>query len=200
MPVVYVKQDQLYNEQCNGRATGKILLEGKSAFTIQGVFKSLLKFAVDMIPFDRKKYFVRTGEWVHGDFLANKLPPFLYGEHDCFFEQPFIEFFFRKAKSSSFSPYCTVVVYIFNGIFIYTVPFNDIDGDHYMTKEELSEHFNKFKKLEYLSVNNWVCYDSNDTREYVSLFWAPILGEVNKYRVEIRQSDDSIFERRIRKN
>ena len=73
-PVVYVKQEHVYNDLYQGKLTGKIHLYNNGPFSYQGIYKALVKFAVDMIPSDRISHFVRTGEWVHGDFEGKDLP------------------------------------------------------------------------------------------------------------------------------
>lgn len=191
--VVYIKQEYVANVSCKGQTMGKIILYNKAPVTFQGIYKALLKFAVDMIPSDRKRHFVKTGEWVHGDFDCSVLPPFSYGEHSLFFEQPVLDLFFRNEHSPINSPYCTAVLYIFDSVFIYTVPFNDVDGNRYMTVKEVTSHLKLFKDQEYLDVQEWVEYDSNDTNKRAAQYKIPALGVEGKYRVEYRPSTDKVF-------
>ncbi len=57
-PVVYVKQEHIYNEVYQGKLTGRIFLYNKGPISYQGIYKALVKFAVDMIPSDRISSFV----------------------------------------------------------------------------------------------------------------------------------------------
>lgn len=192
-PVVYVKQEHIYNDLYQGKLTGKIHLFNNGPVSYQGIYKALVKFAVGMIPSERMSHFVHTGEWVHGDFKGEDLPPFLYGEQDIFFfEQPVLDLFFKKEKSPAFSPSCTAVLYIFDSVFIYILPY--CDSDFKLTITNINSNFELFKKHEYIYVQEWVTYDSNDTQERVAHYKIPALGIDGKYRVEYRPSYDPVFE------
>ena len=194
-PVVYVKQEHIYNDEYQGKLTGKILLYNNGSITYQGIYKALVKFAVDMIPSDKINHFARTGEWVHGDFDSDSLPSFIYGEQDTFFfEQPVLDLFFRNETSPVFSPYCTAVLYIFDSIFIYILPFSDVDTDLSLSAIQIRTHLEHFKKHEYIHVPEWVEYDSNDISERAAHYKIPVLGISGKYSVEYRPSSDLIFE------
>lgn len=193
-PVVYVKQETIINDYYKGRATGRILLYNKGAISYLGIYKALVKFAVDMVPSNLKNHFIRTGEWVHGDFEDTELPPFSFGEHNFFYEQPVLDLFFRNGKSPKYSPYCTAVLYIFDCIFIYTLPFSDIDTDLKLKANDIIANLEHFKKYEYIYVQEWVEYDSNDLTERAAHYKVNAIGENGKYRVEYRPSTDSVFE------
>ena len=147
-PVVYVKQDHIENELYKGHPTGRILLYNNGTITYQGIYKALVKIAVDMIPQDKIAHFARTGKWVHGDFEAENLPSFYYGEHSYFFEQPVLDLFFKNGNTHYNAPYCTAVLYIYESVFIYVVPLNEIDVDKNFTKAEVLSHLEYFKKYE----------------------------------------------------
>lgn len=194
-PVVYVMQEYIFNDEYQGKLTGKIYLYNKGPVIYQGVYKALVKFAVDMIPSERMSHFIRTGEWVHGDFMGADLPAFWYGEQSTFFfEQPIIDLFFRSEKSPSISPYCTAVLYIYDCVFIYILPYCDIDNEKKLKPEDINRHFEYFKKNEYIYVQEWVEYDSNDLEGHVAYYKIPIIGIAGKYRVVYRPSSDPIFQ------
>lgn len=194
-PVVYVKQECIINDEYQGRLTGKIYLYNKEPVSYYGIYKALVKFAVNMIPSERKNHFIRTGEWVHGDFDGVALPYFLYGEQSTFFfEQPVIDLFFKSEKSPSFSPYCTAVLYIYDCVFIYILPYCDIDNETKLMPEDIKNHFEHFKNHEYIYVQEWVEYDSNDLDSHVAYYKIPVIGIEGKYRVEYRPSSDPIFQ------
>ena len=178
-----------------GKLTGKILLYNNGSITYQGIYKALVKFAVDMVPSDKINHFVRTGEWVHGDFDSDSLPPFIYGEqYTFFFEQPVLDLFFKNETSPVFSPYCTAVLYIYDSVFIYSIPFSDVDTNQSLSTTDIKCNLEHFKKYEYIHVPEWVEYDSNDITERATHYKIPVLGVPDKYRVEYRPSSDPIFE------
>lgn len=196
-PIVYVMQEKIVNDVYQEKLTGKIYLYNKESISSQGIYKALVKIAVDMIPNEKISHFYKTGRWVHGDFEApNFLPPVLYGEHDDFFEQPVLDLFFKNEKSPRFSPYCTAILYIFSSIFIYAVPFNDIDGDKYEDIQSFDAHWAFFKEKQYLCIKEWTQIDSNDKELITPFYKLPIFPFNNEYKVLYRPTSDNVFKRK----
>ena len=193
-PVVYLMQDKIVNDTYKGSPTGKIHLYNNGEVSFNGIYKALVKIAVDLIPSDRMSHFIKTGQWVHGDFEGENLPVYLYGEHDEFFEQPVVDLFFKKEGSPDFSPYCTVILYIFNSIFIYTLPYCDIDGERFAIDRALKSHFSLFKSKQYLHVPEWEEFDANDRTVGNPIYKIPVIPTGVNYKVEFRPSDDEVFE------
>ena len=192
-PIVYVKQEQIINDQYKGKLTGRIYLYNKGEISYYGIYKALVKIALDMIPSSQVVHFKRTGNWVHGDIHDKNLPSFLYGEHHDFFEQPVIDLFFKNEHSPAFSPYCTIILYIFNSVFIYTVPFCDKDRDYFCYEEPLKTHWDFFKKYQYLYVDEWEEFDANDKTMLTPFYKIPFFSNEMKYRLEFRPSTDEVF-------
>lgn len=193
LPIVFVKQEHIINDQYKGKLTGKILLYNKGEISYYGIYKALVKIALDMIPSSQVVHFKKTGNWVHGDIYDKNLPMFLYGEHRDFFEQPVIDLFFKNERSPAFSPYCTIVLYIFNSVFIYTMPFCDKDGDNFGYEEPLKTHWDFFKKCQYLYVDEWEEFDANNKTMLTPFYKIPIFSNEMKYRLEFRPSADEVF-------
>lgn len=193
-PVVYVKQNQIINDVYRGNVTGKIFLYNNGKISYQGVYKALLKIAIDMIPSDKMHHFVQTGSWVHGDFEASVLPYFSYGEYHQFFEHPVLDLFFRNDRSPKEAPYCTAELRIFDSIFLFTLPFNDVDGNKFLTANEIRAHMNHFKQLEYLYVQEWEDLDANDSTLQTPFYKLPLFQENAPYRIEFRPPTDPVFD------
>lgn len=193
LPVVYIKQENIINVMYNGKPTGRVRLFNKGQISFYGIYKSLVKIAVDMLPSDRLQHFRRTCLWVHGDINGGNFQPFYYGEHNDFFEQPVLDLFFRNDRSPKSSPYCTAILYIFNSIFLYVVPFSDLDGD-VEGNRLLTPHWELFKTYQYLSVQEWVEYDPNNRELLSPIYDLPIFPQNKKYSVEFRPSTDTVFE------
>lgn len=193
IPIVYVMQEHIINACFHNQPTGKIILYNKPAITFQGIYKALIKFAIDMIPAERICHFNEVGEWVHGDYNFKSLPPFLYGEHNSFFEQPILDLFFRKENNTNNIPYCTAVVYIFSSVFILVVPSIDKDNIEHLASKDIASHYDKFKRLCYLHVQEWAEYNSNDVLERAADYKVSVIGVEGKYKVEYRPSTDEVF-------
>lgn len=194
-PIVYLMQETIINDVYNGAPTGRVLLFNKGEISYYGIFKALVKIAVDMIPSNKFSHFVNTGRWVHGDMEDIDFPLFLYGEHDGFFEQPVLDLFFRTNNSPCFSPYCTAVLYIFDAIFIYLIPFCDIDGNVNFSKESLHAHWDFFKKKQYLNIAEWEEFDSNDKTPMSPFYKLPLFPDNQEYKIEFKPSTDDVFKR-----
>ena len=193
-PIVYVKYDGIINDLYKGQATGKILLYNSGEISFRGVYKSLVKIAVDMIPDSLMPHFKETCKWVHGDIDGGVMPGFLYGEHEEFFEQPELDLFFKNEHSPQFSPYCTVVLYMFSSVFVYTIPLCDKDGGRYMKTETLHAHYEQFKKYQYLYVAEWELFDSNDRTPKSPIYKIQLFQQNDEYKIEFRPSGDKVFE------
>ena len=79
-------------------------------------------------------------------------------------------------------------------IFIYILPYSDCDFEFNLTTTNIISNFEHFKKYEYIYVQEWLEYDSNDIQERAAHYKIPVLGIEGKYRVEYRSSFDPIFE------
>ena len=192
-PVIYVKQEFIYNDIYKGKPTGRIHLYNKGSISFHGIYKALVKIAIDLMPDAKMCHFVKAGQWVHGDFEGKNLPIFLYGEHNEFFSQPVLDLFFKNGRSPKFSPYCTAILYIFDSIFIYTIPFNDIDGERFINSSSLQRHWIFFKQYQYLTSEEWEEIDSNDTKEQLPFYKIPVIPLDDKYDIQFRPSKDEIF-------
>ena len=194
-PVVYVKQETIINDMYKGRATGQILLFNKGDISYYGIYKALVKIAIDMMPTEHYAHFKDAGSWVCGAKKGGNLPTFLYGEHAGFFEQPEIDLFFRKSESPHFSPYCIAVIYIYCSIFIFTVPFCDLDDDSSNSTTSLKACYDFFKKYQYLYIAEWVEYDANDKTPRKPFYKSYILPQGAPYKIVFKPSTDEVFKR-----
>lgn len=193
-PVVYVKNDGIINDMYKGKATGKILLFNSGEISFWGIYKSLVKIALDLIPEDKIPYFEETRKWVHGDIDGGEMPGFLYGEHNEFFEQPELDIFFRKECSLQSSPYSTVVLYMFSSVFVYTIPLCEKDGARFTRTDALREHYELFKKYQYLQVADWELFDANDRTPKSPIYKLHIFPQNDEYEVRFRPSNNEVFE------
>ena len=195
-PIVYVKSECIINDFYKGRPTGRIILYNKDAISFYGLYKALVKIAVDMIPHNLFQHFINTGKWVHGDFNGFKLPPFLYGEHTDFFEQPELDLFFRNENSPMFSPFCTGILYIYEAIFIFILPFCDQDRDTDLTQEKIKSHLDYFKQKQYLFISEWEEIDPNNKDLKTPFYKIPLISKEDKYKIIFKDSSDVVFKRK----
>lgn len=201
IPIVYVMNEGIINDLYNGKSTGRINLYNNGTISFQGLYKALVKIAIDVIPSDKISFFSDIAHWVHGDIEITALPPFLYGEHDAFLEHPIIDVFFRREDSPSFSPFCTAVLYVFSSIFMFTIPQDDITEDRFVTLESLSKHFDLFKRMQYFNVPEWEAMNSNDKSMLSPCYKIPIISQNDSYRIVFKPHNDNVFKiRRVGKS
>ena len=74
------------------------------------------------------------------------------------------------------------------------MPYSDSDSESNLTYSNIRLNFEHFKKYEYIYVQEWAEYNSNDIQERAAHYKIPVLGIEGKYRVEYRPSSDPIFE------
>ena len=74
------------------------------------------------------------------------------------------------------------------------MPYSNCDFEFNLTTKNIISNFEHFKKYEYIYVQEWLEYDSNDIQERAAYYKIPVLGIEGKYRVEYRSSFDPIFE------
>ena len=193
-PVVYVKQEHILNDMYKRQPTGKVWLYNKGEISFYGIYKSLVKIAMDLVPSAQLPHFKKTCKWVYGNFEGTNLPPYYYGEHNDFFEQPVLDLFFRNERSPKTSPYCTAILYIFNSIFIYIIPYNDVDGNNFAGIGTLQAHWDLFKRYQYLLVAEWEEFDSNNKELKSPIYKLQIFPQNDSYDVQFRPSTDPVFE------
>ena len=158
----------------------------------QDIHRALVKFAIDLMPSYRLKYFRKTIDWiakknVNDNFEA--LPSILYGElpEGNVYNQPEMLLFFRKNEEERI-PYCTAMLFTTDVVYQFVVPFASNDGQNFIYDEQLAEsrtrvnkYFNiKWERQEFFS---W----------WESYIWNYRTINVNSPFVKFRPDDDPIF-------
>lgn len=134
-----------------------IRLDHRKTVTNQGIYKALVKTVMDLLPSDKMPHFSETLAWINGTVLSKKMPS-IYWRYCQPFRQPQL-FVFLNGYRKLQTPYCTAVLYVCNVVYMFVVPFVDVDGGLYKRDDNLTNHwplfFNTFP-------GDWMKWDLSD--------------------------------------
>lgn len=137
---IYLKPD------CNEdqKNPSSITLRHRKAMNDQGLYRSLAKIAVDLMPSGKLYHFKETIRWINGLSTGHVMPKVLFG-YSRPVQQPSFFLFFNDVDRNA--PYCSCVLIICNVIFIYMIPYADVDSNLNMTDDALLIHWNQFTNI-----------------------------------------------------
>ena len=163
-------------------------LETEETVTHQGIYKSLCKIVVDLLPVSELKHFKETIGWINGYVLDEELPPY-YASYDREqIQQPTVDIYLSNRQNVE--PYCTAVVHILDVLFAFVVPEVDVDKARYKTEDSVRNHLARFEAS---YGGDWF---PEDTTEYtLANPWVDWLVRPNDPQVQILPSSDVIFTR-----
>lgn len=118
-----------------------IKLEGAEPITHLGIYKALVKIAIDLIPRYLVDEFRTTINWIKGEFVPKVLPNVFYAYHNSHVCQPLAKVFVRQGTTlSSGLPKCIVVLTLIDLTFFFVVPFGE--GDPIYGNDYLKHYMN----------------------------------------------------------
>ena len=148
---VYVdgsKVDQEFREQ------GKIKLMHSMMITDQGLYRSLCKFVMDLIPSPELSHFQQTIAWVKGLKDVVRLPSIYHTYGIPEVRQPQM-WLFLNHRDVDYSPYCTALLHVCDAAFMFMVPFTDRDGDRFGDDNALEQHWTLFQQCIPMAWEAW---------------------------------------------
>jgi len=146
---------------------GLLKLEHSMMITDQGLYRALCKFVVDLLPSTEISHFRDTIAWIRSLKYASHVPSIyhVYGVKET--KQPIL-WIFLNSNSVADSPYCTALLHVCDAMFLYMVPFVDLDEERFMNDDSLVKHWAAFTKhLPY----SWEAWDlSSKESKYPHVF------------------------------
>ena len=101
-------------------------LEGAEPITHLGIYKSLAKVAIDLMPRELVNNYSLTIDWIRGKYIPLTLPNVFFAYNDSHLNQPQAKVFVKKPSSIIDKlPRCIVALTITDLTFIYIVPLGD---------------------------------------------------------------------------
>jgi len=136
----------------------QIKLEGASDISHLNIYKSLIKFVVDLANESILPQFENAIDWLNGKFLTPQIPDVLYLYHhdaDAVI-QPRIRIYERNnCLSYKSGPYCIAELDVLDLTFVFLMPFALADEGHFLSNEEAKPYLSRF--VEGSDVNWYAC-------------------------------------------
>lgn len=171
----------------------KYKLNHKKSITNEGLYKALVKMVMDLIPSDILSNFSNTIKWLqsNGSWASDALPSIYYTilNEGRFFKQPSLDIYVNKYSSGNKGPYCTAMLWIYDMVYMFIVPFVNIDAGLYKYDYDLVDHWN-FLKSHYEF--KWFIQDSYGWHQ--SLPWVYQNFNLADKNVHVLPKNDPIFD------
>ena len=186
-PVLYIEKESIPD----GIDTNKLFwmkLETEKTITHQGIYKSLCKIVIDLMPATELSHFKETIGWINGSVMDTELPPY-YASYDREqVNQPTVDIFFSNKPGQE--PYCTAIVHILDVLFVFVLPEVDVDKARFKTETSIFAHVEKFMKA-------WRgMWGAEDSSEYTLAYpWVDWPIRPDDPQVQIRPKSDTVFKR-----
>lgn len=185
-PMIFLKKECL-PEGVDETMTFVMKLEPLSSIVNEDIYKALVKYVVGLLPNDELPHFRNTIEWLKGRLVDNDLPTIWMGIHDHVFRQPVMDIYINE-KGMPNTPYCTGLLYTCDVVYMFVVPFVDVDNGRYMKDESLVSHWRMMKRYNYYTQ---VWYPQASSEFWKGNTWVNWVMKPSEYR--IRPSSDSVF-------
>ena len=185
--VLYIEKESLPD----GTDTSKpfwMKLETEKNVTHQGIYKSLCKIVIDLMPASELCHFRETIGWINGSVMDTELPPYFAAYDYEQVSQPTVDFFFSNKLGQE--PYCTAVVHVLDVLFLFILPEVDMDKARFKSETSIFTHVKKFMKA-------WGgLWGAEDSSEYTLAYpWVNWPIRPDDHQVQIRPKSDEVFKR-----
>ena len=163
-------------------STYSLKLEGAAEIEHINLYKSLVKFVINLAEEDMLPHFSKAVGWLNGDFIPPVVPDVWYCYHiptDAV-AQPRIRIYRRNAGLSYKSgPYCLVELDIIDLTFVFIMPFTD--GGHYLTNDKVKPFIDRFISIADKPVIDCEQIDMSDRQKK----FAHVKTTVNKSDIKV---------------
>lgn len=185
-PMIYLKREML-PEGIDESMTFAMKLEPVSSIVNEDIYKALVKYVVGLLPEDELPHFRNTIEWLKDRLADNDLPTIWMGIHEFMFRQPVLDIYINERGLAN-TPYCTGVLYTCDVVYMFMVPFVDVDNGHYMKDEELASHWKIMMRYNYFA-QAW--YPQASSEFWKGNTWVNWVMRPGEYK--ILPSSDPVF-------
>lgn len=186
--VLYLEREWLDAQGIDSTKEFWVKLETEEAITHQGIYKTLCKIVIDLLPSHELSHFSETIGWINGSVMDAELPPY-YASYDREqVIQPTVDIFLSNRPGRE--PYCMAVVHILDVLFAFVLPEVDVDKAQFKKEESVRPHLARIMSA---WGGHW---QPEDTCEYtLATPWVHWKVSPDDPQVEIRPASDSIFTR-----
>ena len=126
----------------------KVKLEGRELFTMQGLYKALVKVVIDLVDGELLHHFRNTIQWINDKLVAEEFPPIRQYYSESIYAQPIIEIYIRKSIDDiEKGPYCFANLFVCDLILQFVVPFVDVDKGMMKSADMVAPYWDKMAVL-----------------------------------------------------
>lgn len=119
----------------------EIILIDKQKTIRANMYRCLVKYVINCLPFVQIPYFKRTIEWVNGDIKGERLPRIFHNDQlPVVYDKPWLKIFIRKDDDHSY-PYCIGELRFYENIMFFAVPYCQTKDDDNDSLDKAMENF-----------------------------------------------------------
>lgn len=144
------------------KAVGTKQLICKETITNNSLYRSLVKFVINLIDERYLPQFVETIQWIKGTLIPVSLPPVMTAMSKEVAIQPTVQIFTRKTTSSAEFPYCITLLHCIDRLFLFIVPLA-LPDQQLLNDENLFKRFFPLISPFLPSVDQWFEEDYGTT-------------------------------------
>ncbi|EJX09819.1 hypothetical protein EVA_02069, partial [gut metagenome] len=142
----------------------------KEPIVNEQMYKALCKMVIDMLPSSELPHFKNTVRWIVSDnWMPDLLPSIWLGllrTDEPVYKQPALDIFLHNKGVPQESPYCTAVIWIYDVVYLFVVPFVDKDAGRYQKDEQLLSHIREM--MNWTGLSYWYQQDTMDYHQSTS--------------------------------
>lgn len=188
--VLYLKKEPIEALHINIDKPFEYRLHHKANVINEGIYKALAKMVIDLMSSDRLCHFTNTIKWLRSEetWVSDVLPSIVLGrsKEPLFYTQPALDICFSKETNA---PYCTGILWIYDVVYLFVMPFVDVDRGKFKSDGVLVEHWrfllDKFLIQPLDFQNGWDWHRAAP--------WIDISIEFPNPRIKIKNGDDEVF-------
>ncbi len=170
-----------------------VQLNNKSTVTNEKMYKALVKMVIDLIPTKYLNVFGNTIKWIRSDnFRSDSLPSFMSSvvSDRVLWPYPMLDILINENSKQKDAPYCTGILYIYDMMYMFVVPFADEDRGMYKYDKDLLSGF--WKLMMRLFPFTW--YMQNTSKWWSAVPWVKEIFDYSNPRVHILPKEDPVFD------
>ena len=191
-PELYLMKESL-PEFYNKQQSFMMHLELKNLTNNERMYKALCKMVIDMLPGIELAHFKNTIKWIvsKDEWIPDTLPSAKMAilPPRIFNFQPILDIFINN-KCDSDTPYCTAIVWLYDIVYMFVVPFTDVDRGRYKYDQNLESHWKYMSNL--IGIQEW--YIQNTSEYRLSIPWVKWNIDLNQPNIHVLPKSDQIFE------
>lgn len=190
-PKVYVDGSQIDQDL---KKKGFLKLIHSMMITDEGLYRALCKFVIDLLPSKEVSHFQGTIDWIKGLKHSPSLPEIRHVYEIGNVTQPRL-WIFLNDRSIKHSPYCTAFLHVCDAMFLYMIPFVDVDEDLFKENDSLKQHWTFFENCIPVKWERWDLSSRESKYPHVILSLKDCIIEPTSSAEDVRQylADSPVF-------